>query len=140
MSEVRTIVDLYDYIVQGAREGMEKEPDATPFIIIFVKNGRPSIIPQELIEIVDRSDLPQVLRETAKMGKFDHVIIIAESIMQDSEKMTATKGVSVLIDGDFAKTTVIFRGPDGRPSGEEFIPPDYNSGFFSNLVERSVTN
>ena len=140
MSEVRTIVDLYDYIVEGVREGMAKEPEAQPFIIVFVRNGKPSIIPEELIKLVDRNDLPQVLRETAKIGNYDHVIIIAESIMQDLERKTTTKGVSVLIDGDFERTTVIYRGQDGRPSGEEFIPPQANTGFFSNLVQRSAVN
>lgn len=140
MSEVRTIVELYDYIVEGVREGMTKEPEAAPFIIIMVRNGKPSIVPEELIKLVDRDALPRVLRETSRIGNYDHVIIIAESIMQDLEKNTTAKGISVLIDGDFERTTVIYRGPDGRPSGKEFVPEQANSGYFSNLVDRSVSN
>jgi hypothetical protein len=140
MSEVRTIVDLYDYIVEGVREVMTKEPEAQPFVIVFVRNGKPSIVPDELVKLVDRNALPQVLRETAMIGNYDHVIIIAESIMQNLEQKTTTRGVSVLIDGDFERTTVIYRGQDGRPSGEEFIPPQANAGFFSNLIQRGPTN
>lgn len=139
MSDVHTIVDLYDYILEGVREGMKQEPEVRPFIVVFVRNGKPSIIPKELIEHVSRDLLPQVIRETAKMGNFDHVIIIAESIILDLGQET-TKAVSVLIDGDFERTTVIYRGQDGRPSGEEFIPPTYNSGFFSKLTQRSAVN